>query len=234
MNRDELRGYVLTRLGAPTIQVELDNTHIDVAIEDTLRLFNRYLYEYESRILTEQQDAVRIQLEDDVTGVLYLKCLFPETLSVFLQMNIFELMYRMVFPKLPIGEWYQLRSFYEMYRRIRGTEPDWHYDEFQKILMVDCHSGPFDIAYLISKKLSLESVGEGLSWYDHEFHKGVLAQSKKMLGRIRGKFTSTIPAPSGMSLTTDASDLLREGEMEWKEVEEKVNDVMPVAPIMIG
>jgi hypothetical protein len=211
----------------------LEDTQIDSAIGEALRLFNRYLYEYESRTLASQDGAVSIQLEDDVTGVMYLKCLFPATLSVYLQMNIFELMYRMVFPKLPIGEWYQLRSFYEMYQRIRGTEPDWHYDQFNHILLVDCNSGPYDIAFIVAKKLTMDSINIGWDWYEYEFYRAVLAQSKKILARIRGKFSNSLPAPAG-NLTIDSSELQAQAEQEWKDVEERLKGATPPVPILIG
>jgi hypothetical protein len=233
MTKNELQTYAATVLGYPAIKVELFPQHYDIAIDNALLLFNNYLFDYEARISPQQTDAVSIQLTSDIIGVLKVDALIPRDDSQYLQMSVFELVYRMVYPKLPVGEWYQLRSFYEMYQRIRGIDPDWHYDETTHTLYADCHGGVYDLCYVVMKKLSLESITAGLGPYESLFRKAVVAYCKRTLALIRGKFAN-IPSPGGGSLSTDASSLEGQGAAELKEVEQALRDTRPPAPIIVG
>lgn len=217
-SKEAIREFVRTSLGHPTIGVELEDNHIDLATDQALRLFNRYFFKLEPHVVYEQYGDVAIDLGEDAQGVVDVKVMFPETQRIYAQMNIFEIMYRMVFPRLPIGQWYELRSFYEMYQRVRGTEPDWYLDEFSKKLYVDCWSGPYDVFYVVSKELDLTSLGNGKGMYWERFLEAALAYSKQILARIRGRFGDSVPAPGGM-LASDASVLRDEARAEIEKTE---------------
>ena len=145
LTRDNVVDYIRKRLGYPVVNVELEEEHYDLAIEDALLLFNRYIGEVEILAYYNRAGSVVLDMETAVRGISNVQCLFPEQERVYAQMNVFELLYRMVYPLLPVGDWYMLRSFYEMYQRVRGTEPDWRWDEWNKKLYVDCHGVPWDI-----------------------------------------------------------------------------------------
>jgi len=136
-------------------------------------------------------------------------------------MSVFELMYRMVFPRMPVSEWYMLKAFYETYQSVRGTECDWYVDQSTNTLYVDCASGPYDIFYVVSVDLSLENINGIKHAQLQDFKDLTLAECKLILGRIRGKFGDSIPVPSG-TLSTDAVELKTEGKDKIKEIEERL------------
>lgn len=225
LTEDNLRDYVLRRLGFPAVVVELAPSQIDDAIDDVLRQVNQHMFRAEPKVLARQYGHnVAIGLGDESRGVIIVKALFPKDEEIYAQLNIFELMYRLVYPRLPIGEWYQLRSFYEMYQRVRGTEPDWYVDEMNKILYVDCISGPYDIFYVPTFDLTMANFFTGKRMYLQLLLDGIIARSKLTLSQIRGKFTSTIPAPGG-SLTTNADVLRSEGEAEWTRFLDRIRSL---------
>ena len=150
--RDGIVDYVRGAMGWPIVEAEIEDSQLDDSIDDALLLFNRYIGEIQLRAYYEQVDSVVIQLEEGARGVSMVKCVFPESTRVYAQLNVFELMYRLVYPQLPIGEWYMLRSFYEQYQRIRGSEPEWYYDEFSRKLYVECSGGPWDVWYSLSNE----------------------------------------------------------------------------------
>lgn len=219
-NQQGLRDYVLRRLGHPTVHVELSTEQLDDAIYDALRLFSRYLMVLRSNVARNQAQSVRITLSEQTLGVHYVCFLFPQEQRIVAQMNIFEILYRMIYPQLPLGEWYMLRSFYEMYQRVRGTEPDWQYDPETRVLSLDCWSGPYDVFYVTSEEISVEAL---LSGSRRRFQQNLLdltlAYAKERLVPIRGKFGDTIPAPGG-SLHTDASRLATEAASVIKAQED--------------
>jgi len=219
LTRDNLWQYVRIKLGGSYHPIEIGLPELDVAIQDSLDLFNHYVGEFEFRVEKNISTGTFIDLStvEGLKGVVSVRMAFPEQDSVYTQMNIFELMYRMVFPRMPVGEWYQLRMFYEMYQKVRGTDPDWRYDPAAKRLWVDCHSGPYDVAMVLSKELTLEGLNKSRPMYKDLFKSAALAFCKQMLARVRGKWGDTIPAPPG-TMSTDAAALRDEAGKEIEAV----------------
>ena len=205
LTRDNVVDYVRNQLAFPIVDVELEDEHIDQAIENSLMLFNRFIGEIQMRCYYERLDSVVIDMEEGVRGVCDTKCSFPESNRIFAQLNVFELMYRMVYPNLPIGEWYFLRTAYELYMRVRGSEPEWLYDEFSRRLYVDCSGGPWDIYVALVKDLTMDTLQEGFRAYTKPFLDATVAHAKEILAKVRGKYAG-IPAPGG-NLMADADKL---------------------------
>lgn len=233
--REDLRQFILSSLGSPAVAVELDPPQLDIAIDNAMRKLNQFLCRPDPRISQNRTGSVQITLESGDRGVIACKLLFPEDSRVYAQMNIFEIMYRMVFPRLPLGEWYTLKTFYEMYQRVRGTDPDWYFDESTKTLCVDAWSGPYDVFYIVATDLTVESLSQYRTGYFRYLQEYALAEAKLILARVRGKFAGTIPVPGGM-MGTDAAELKAEGEAKKAEIEAILEKVgrFSVTPIMWG
>lgn len=220
-------------LGFPTIAVELDDSQIKVAADDALRIMNKWTFEGEMKLYREKSDSVVIQLDESARGVVAVHFFMSESArfggeteeeqailgqaSGYSRTNIFELIYRMVYPKFPVGDWYMFKSFFEMFHQTRGTEADWRYDSFSKKLYCDCHSGPYDIYVVISKDLTYSSLYLGRKTYLQDYLDLVVARAKQILSRVIGKFAGSIPAPGG-NITTDANEIRQEGITREKEI----------------
>jgi len=223
-NRQQIRNYVLRKLGACNVKVELSSEQVDDAINDSLDLFNNYLCKLDPRILKNQTGSIVIQLGEEDRGVCLVKMMIPADWREFAQINIFEILYRMVFPRLPLGDWYMLKSYFEMFQRVRGTDPDWYEDEARNVLYFDAHAGPYDIFYVVSMDLSIEDIMRTKRAYSRDFRKLAVAEAKITLSRIRGKYANSIPVPGG-TLTLDADALRTEGLTEKAEVEVKLEQI---------
>lgn len=232
---DKLRAYILRKLGACNVDVELTTEQVDDAIQDALDMFNQYLCKAVPNVLASQSESVVIPLSEGNRGVVMVKLLFPQDYREYAQMNIFEILYRMVFPRLPLGDWYSLKVFYEMYQKVRGTDPDWYEDESTNTLYVDCWSGPYDIFYVTAQDLEVNDIMTLKSAYTRDFRKLAVAEAKITLARIRGKYGGTIPTPGG-TLSTDAAELKSEGIQERTEVEAKLEKIARYtsSPVMWG
>ena len=218
MNLQELRDYVTRQLGAPTVIVELTPEQIDGCIDQALGRFNRFLCRPDGRLLKNQTGTVVVAMQPTDRGVIGVKHLPPDDSRTYANMSVFELMYRMVFPRMPVSEWYMLKAFYETYQSVRGTDCDWSVDPATNTLFIDCCSGPYDIYYVVSCDFTAETIDRLAHGKLQDFKDLVLAESKLVLGRVRGKFGNSIPVPSG-TLTTDASELKEEGTKKIEEIE---------------
>ena len=234
LSPENVREYIKRRLGHPETVVELTDEQLDDATQDILRKCNQHMFESQLRVQYACTDSVVIGLGGEARGVLMVKALFPQSQAIYAQMNIFEMMYRMVYPRLPIGEWYTLRMFYKMYQRVRGTEPDWYIDEMNKVLYVNCISGPYDVFYMVTFDLTTDSFFKGRRQYLQLFLDGAVARAKIVLGRVRGKWGGSVPAPGGM-LATDAATLIAEGKAELEAFEQQIRAVgIAIGAVMWG
>ena len=232
---DEVRAWILRKLGGCNVAVELSPQQVDDAIYDSLDKMNQYMSKPVPNVLANQENAVTIPLGENARGVIMVKGLIPRDYRIYGQINIFEILYRMVFPRLPLGDWYMLKSFYEMYLDTRGVDFDWYEDESTKTLYVDCTSGPYDIFYVVAEDLSVDDMPSLKKAYTKMFRDYALAEAKITLGRIRGKYGASIPVPGG-TLTTDASSLLQEGEATKLDIEERLDKIarFSISPVTIG
>lgn len=234
-NRQELRDYILRKLGACLVKVELSSMQVDDAIDDALDVFNQYLCKPEPRVESSRSGSVTIPLKPGDRGVIEVQMLLPRNPMDYAQINIFEIMYRMVFPRLPLGDWYMLRSYYKMFQQIRGTEPDWYVDESTNTLYFDCWSGPYDIFYVVARDMELEDFVTLKPAYTRLIKKYALAEAKMTLSNVRGKYGDSIPVPGG-TLRTDAAQLRQEGDLAKKEVEQQLESMarFRTSPIIWG
>ena len=232
VSQESVRNYITTRLGAPTIQVELDNTHLDGAIQDALDLFNQYVIDTAWGRDDTGGTSVVIEMPAEAVGVLYVTTMLPENEITDLNWNIFEIVPRMVWPRLAMSDYALLKMYYDMYLRARGTDPDWRYLKEERKLYVDCRSGPYTIAYTYATLLTLNSFNTSYITYQTKFLKACRGYAEQVLGRIRGKF-GNVPAPSG-ALVTDAVELKQEGAALIVEVEDALKRITPPVAAIWG
>jgi hypothetical protein len=237
--KEQLREYILRKLGGCNVAVELSPEQVDDAINDSLDTFNSLICRCDPRVASNRTGAVQIPLLPGDRGIVECKICFPEDYRIYAQMNIFEIMYRMVFPRMPLGDWAMLKIYYEQYQKVRGTDPDWYLSEDSAtgapVLYVDCWSGPYDIFYVVATDLTVESIAKLKSAYTRDFRKLAVAEAKITLSRIRGKFGNSIPVPGG-TLNTDAESLRSEGMQEKQEVVDKLEKIarFTSSPVMWG
>lgn len=235
LTRNDIIDHIKLSLGWPIVKIELDDVHFLHSIEHAELLFNRYLGELQILAFHGCADSWThtFTAADHIKGISNIKCLFPNNLADYAQLNIFEILYRMLYPRLPVGEWYMLKGFYKTYQRVRGVDPDWHYDPFNRKLYVDCHGGPWDIMVEANIDLTFDSINVGLRSYQDLFLQVCEAEAKLMLAKVRGKY-SGIPVPGG-TMGTDAQDLKQEAQATL-EMANKILDAEArfAAPVIVG
>ena len=233
LTRQNVVDYVKRRLGSPQVRIELSDEHVNDALDDALRSFNRYLIVFNFKsyaaydLVTTPDDpdvvplnvgTFSVDLPTTAIHVYEVRVLRPQDYRESLQMNVFEIVYRMMQPNIPLGQWYQLRSFFKMWQRVRGTDPDWKFDAENRKLYVDCRSGPYDIGVVFSAELTIETIitGSRKRWAQ-DFLDLAVAHMKLRLAEFRGKFGNSIPAPGG-SVSTNADVLLSTANEAIKEI----------------
>jgi hypothetical protein len=223
---DFIKDRVRTRLGASCRSVEIDDAAWRDSIEQAIDLWNQFesLVKYfkQLNIVTSQQQPFFLQIATDPTfkGVRTVYFLVPYW-AVTGGYTIFELLEKMTLTRMNVGGLALARSTWEMYRRVRGVDPTWHYDKGSNRLYFYGPSGPFDAGYeLLYAYTDATEIPQGR---DYLFLKAVEGFTRGILGEIRGKFGGQVLAPGGGSFQLDADFQRARSKELIDEVTERLN-----------
>lgn len=231
--REQIKEYVLTMLGAPVIQLELDEQQIYNAIDFALQIFEDYApaeyFQYYTFNTTPGQSVY--ELPPDVGYVRRVD--YKETANYAFSASdlggVIPLEYMGagaygsiaggINPQQPVwgkmGEWVLYKQYEDMYNRVSGQQGGWEwlggYNHI-KIYPIPYRSYPVIVKYL-QRKPDFQQVTQAMQ-------EGALAFSKIILGRIRSKIQNP-PGPNG-GVQLDGQQILQEGLEEKKEWEEKL------------
>lgn len=232
----ELEDYIATELGYPSVAVELTSQHYSQIIDKTLAIYNEWLP-------AEQMIGI-----DLIPGVqeYYLPMIPSRGPSdvVFVRRDgvpfVNDPLFGRFFPRANMLDFdvYQLGiAFWETVNRTTGRELDWWWSQSDQTIYISTGesnvAGSFanlSVAIRYFDSVSLEGVkGQHFNW----FRSMCCAQAKKLVGRIRNKFSGSIPAPGGR-LTLDGKDMLEEGSEEESMLLEKIRSMGSKVPPMFG
>ncbi len=225
MNVDELSQWLLRKLGAPFVKVELSADHLADCIEDAQRWFASKKG-FRGYATIQFNGSSEYTLPDEVDTV------FDVAFGVSGAYDIDRIVDPMgLVDGFPSGNLFsghgatmglvssyaQVSQYLEMAKRILGSEMEW-WQEGRKLIIVPApSSGAIRIEYK-SRTFTIEQLNER----DHELIKKMsLANAKETLGRIRSKFDA-YPTAQG-SVTLDGSTLLSEAQAEKEALDEEIS-----------
>lgn len=218
------------RLGLGRRGVELLDAHFTEAIEQTLDLWNefrsRVTYNRAQSVITRENEPYSINLEDECLGVRAVYFLVPYY-DIASGLSIFELTEMLTITKLGVKDIALSRSAWESYRRIRGVEPSWHFDENSspKKVVFYAPSGPYNAGYELlypyTDPTQIKPDRDAL------FLRGVEAFTRFILAEIRGKFGGAVIAPGGGSFKLNSDMQYQRAEKILEEVRETLKASRP-------
>lgn len=222
----ELQTWILERLGAPLVVVELAKEHLQHAVEGAKRWFagkKGVTRERDLPLVPNQQVYV---LPDDVDQVT--EFAFPESaldLSLTISPGFFLPDQQIPYHALAAPQSGGLYSSYtqslmyiETAKRTLGIELDWEYNPVTKALALfptPKGGGTGHYSYK-SSDFTIEQLRER----DHDLVKRyALSVAKEILGRVRGK--REVLGATG-PITLDGDKLLEEAEKEREKLDEEI------------
>lgn len=215
------------RLGISRRSVEVTEDDVVEAIEQALDKWNEYRsrieYHYESNIITRENEPYSIALDSCVSGIRTVYFLVPYY-DIASGLTIFELTEKLTISRLGLRDIALSRSTWENYRRVRGVDPNWHFDSSDpsnKKLVFYAPTGPFDAGYELympyTNPVQIERDR------DSHFLSMVEGFTRRILAEIRGKFGGQVLGPGGKMVQLDsdkqlqlADKLLEDGEMKLR------------------
>lgn len=224
MNEAALLNWMLRRLGAPLLKVELTQCHFEDNISDAKHWFSAKKGVKKQTIMRTVPGQVEYQLADDIDTVLDVAFSVPP-------MDISTVFY----PFAQQGEsipynafmapgsgglyssYTQTLMYVETAKRVLGAEPDWR-QEGRKLYLFPVPKN--DNGIWMDYKANIITI-EQLNERDHDLVKRyALAKAKADLAEIRGKYDSY---PGAQGSTTLNSAILRESALaEIEKLDEEI------------
>lgn len=248
MDADELCLWILRRLGAPLLKVELTEEHCRDSVSIALRWFaakKGFIRDYRLQLIPNVTEYV---LPDDVDIV-------TEVVFPFSDYDItpYASPWAWAWPNenmmVPFGyggsygqgsqgetggylsSWQQVLQYTDTARRILGADPEWRQENRTLYLLPRKLSPttPKAIVYYTSNTFDLLDLNQR----DFDLvRRYALAQAKLDLGRIRSKYDQYPTAQGSTGL--DGNTLLGEGQQEIEVLNEEIADsAMPIG-FMVG
>lgn len=232
----ELKDWVLIKLGHPLLTVELTTEQLDSCVADAIAVYSKYCYTEEKYLmvnLRHYKPHVGLDLRDfNVVSV--------KDIS-FQRDNMFGMYGDMFFGPYayfgqgasglgspmfgfgsgnPVGGWvtyHNVMEFFDLCKRMTGSNPDWSYDRRTKILVLMPEPRCLDRDQFALLTCNVEPPIE--EFYGNEWvRRLVLAEAKILLGTVRKKFQN-VQLVGGGSLDTSIGD---EGREEKNQLMEEI------------
>lgn len=234
----ELKKWILRRLGAPVLKIELDDDHLRDAIADAKRWFaakkgverivNIPLYSGQTEYdVPPDCDAV-IDVSFQVS---------PLDISLIFAPNIIadeKIPYNVFAAPSSVGlysSFVQALQYVDTAKRVLNAELNWVYFPYRKKLLL--LPDPKGTGLAVVEYKSTVNTIEQLPERDHDLLKRwSLAYSKRDLGMIRSKYDAMPTAQGATRL--NGQELIRQAEEEFQQLEEEIASSAQPMPFVVG
>ena len=243
--RDDIKDYVLLMLGAPVIKIELDEQQLDLAVDQTLAIFEEYAgreyYDYHTfrttpgksvykmpddvgmirNVFYKEQGSFAFQASD-LDGAIPIEYFYPGGAYSSIQGGLID-------PIQPIwgrmGEWVLYKQYEQMFSRTSSNIGGWEWVSDRRHIKL--YPTPFK-----SQIVMVHYLQRCKDWKEitQSMQEGALAHCMIILGHIRGKYQSPPGPGGGMQLDGDyMKEKGWEKKMEWQEeLIYRYGDTLPI------
>lgn len=231
--REQIKSYVLLRLGAPKIQLELDEQQLDLAVDEALMIFEDYApreyFQYYTFATTPGQSVYTLPPDVGLVRTISYKETPQSAFTASDLGGVIPLEYMGagaygsiaggINPQQPVwgkmGDWVLYKQYESMYSRISSQEGGWEWlGGFNNIKLYPI---PYRVHYVVvhylQKRPDFKEVTQGMI-------EGALAIAMIMLGEIRSRILNP-PGPNG-GIQLNGQDILQRGEQMKEKWEERL------------
>jgi hypothetical protein len=225
LNAEELKTWILRRLGSPALNVPLEDGHLEDAIDSAARWFAARKGVKKSAYIDVYAGQVEYALDEDVNTVLDVAFAVPalDIGSVFAPFLLpdQQIPYNVFSAPQSAGiysNYVQTLGYIEQAKRILGSEMEWRQeDRTLFIFPAQKNQGKARIEYT-SHDFTIEQLNER----DHDLLKRyALAQAKYDLGTILRRYPGGFPSAQGTT-QLDGAQLLEEAKKEIEDLTEEI------------
>lgn len=241
MNESEIKSQVLAELGAPTINVELDESQWCTIFKKSLRWFKarKGLIGCEIVALIPGKTSYDFPANANSISDIFLPISFGSLQALFSQGILDTNLVPADFFGGRIGygmsnsSYLQVLQSLESTRRIISAEPTWEILCGKIVVGNSCSMGSGGSYMLVLFNKESFEMTEITDHRDVDLiYRYVEATAKKIVGRVRSKYKS-YPAAGGM-IDSDGPDLLEEAKADMEKLEEEISQSQYPMGFLVG
>jgi hypothetical protein len=226
---DDIKSFVRARLGYPNVAVEIHESAWPEIEKEALRHFNTWSGSrtFGTVTLLQGQMAYTVNIPRGPIRVEFIRAEGTPIIS--------DPLFGRDYPRTQFIDFasYDLSlHYYNVLRRLTGVEPEWDWDEVNKLLYINIGStnfqsgvGNYLVAYEYLADMTLAQVPKR---YEQWLLEMALAVAKQIVGGTRRKFGG-IPGPQGV-VQMDGQQLVDEGIKEMTDLVTKASKWHSVPP----
>ena len=232
-SRQSLIDFCLRRLGAPVIEINVDDDQIEDKVDDALQMYQEFHSDatyrtYLKHIITQSdKDNGYIPID---SNIVYVSQLFPLN-TTFSSVNMFDIRYQMMLNSLGdfmnfaggMSYYYQMQQYLEFLDQVLSGYPQTTWSRHQDRLYVwgEWSNGDLDVGdYVVAEVYTAVDPDTFSSVYNDMFMKNyTTALIKQQWGMNMSKFEG-MQLPGGVTIS--GRQILEDANAELKELEEKL------------
>lgn len=225
---DQLAGYVMRQLGAPTWEVELSKQQVLDNIQDALNLYSIWRPNMRvGNILLVRGQSAYLRGTDVDQGVVDVQFVEPNPVPT-------EIFYgNLINPaplfRLGLDEYDTFLRWRKTWQRVTSVRPDWYYDENDQVLYISNPIERYQAAVFFYSSYTntkgLDAVGA--QWVKEY----ALEKARYLLGEQWAKYSGAVPGPvQNLQLDQQKRQLANE---RLTELRTQLKGMARSAPIMI-
>jgi hypothetical protein len=232
-SRQSLIDFCLRRLGAPVIEINVDDDQIEDKVDDALQMYQEFHSDatyrtYLKHVITQSdKDNGYIPID---SNIIYVSQLFPLN-TTFSSVNMFDIRYQMMLNSLGdfmnfaggMSYYYQMQQYLEFLDQVLSGYPQTTWSRHQDRLYVwgEWSNGDLDVGdYVVAEVYTAVDPDTFSSVYNDMFVKNyTTALIKQQWGMNMSKFEG-MQLPGGVTIS--GRQILEDANTELKELEEKL------------
>jgi hypothetical protein len=232
-SRQSLIDFCLRRLGAPVIEINVDDDQIEDKVDDALQMYQEFHSDatyrtYLKHVITQSdKDNGYIPID---SNIIYVSQLFPLN-TTFSSVNMFDIRYQMMLNSLGdfmnfaggMSYYYQMQQYLEFLDQVLSGYPQTTWSRHQDRLYVwgEWSNGDLDVGdYVVAEVYTAVDPDTFSSVYNDMFVKNyTTALIKQQWGMNMSKFEG-MQLPGGVTIS--GRQILEDANAELKELEEKL------------
>lgn len=231
---ENLKDFILARLGHPVVRVELTPYQLKTCIDEAVSTMYNHAPLFSTQIATFQTTVNKTIYEvpsyilNNLEYVVYKKTLLSiQSQAGTLEFDFFIKYFQdnHLFQNFSVGDFYLLQQNLEMTRKILGQEGSFDVIDNRYLQISPKPVSANQVAILVYRGLNSDTLHPA---YRNWIQLYALACSKGVLGQIRGKY-QTVPSPGGgAKLNGDA--LVKESEADKEKLLQRLMDEFEEPP----
>ena len=228
-SRNDLKYYIIERLGYPSIDIELTDSQLDLCIDDAMRYFQMFAdvaNERQFLIINTKANQEEYEVPNTMKGII--EIINGRIYGINTLFSIENIMYssgQLYFKNFDLINYGVAMQYIKTLDKVLGTQVMIRYSDLTNTIKI--YPTPQSDGTMLLDIFNTITEDQSTKWYNHPWIISfVLAEAKSIWGQVTSKYNINLPGGG----TIDIGKLREEGQNEVKELLQNLKDEYRAPP----